>query len=260
MEKLHCAAAACLRLQTSLLPQPSTSILRKNWKGTCNGTCPTTSQRSWLRNCRNVHLIIYNMEGESWCTCGCASCTWSINLMHQQSPLPMHRFSQKFLRQSLQEILSDLRLEKRLAQRNCVARQAKENKKPAPAKQKDTENPSHGVNGYLPLGTAGLAISALGKAVMATLWRTQAHSEARAPGPEPEPKPMLSRNLRLIDWLFFAEYIYNHVRYSCSSCYWDRKAVWTMGHLWAYHIPNHSTSWYSSVEYCRRPVSTTFFV
>ena len=111
----------------------------------------------------------------------------------------MHRFSQKFLRQNLQEILSDLWLEKRLAQRNRVARQAKENKKPAPAKQKDTENPSHGVNGYLPLGTAGLAISALGKAVMATLWRTQAHSEARAPGPEPEPKPMLSRNLRLID-------------------------------------------------------------
>ena len=74
----------------------------------------------------------------------------------------MHRFSQKFLRQSLQEILSDLRLEKRLAQRNRVARQAKENKKPAPAKQKVTENPSHGVNGYLSLGRAGLAISALG--------------------------------------------------------------------------------------------------
>ena len=38
---------------------------------------------------------------------------------------------------------------------------------------------------------------------MATLWRTPAHSEARAPEPEPEPepepKPMLSRNLRLID-------------------------------------------------------------
>ena len=30
IEKLHYAAAACLLLPTSLLPQPSTSILRKN--------------------------------------------------------------------------------------------------------------------------------------------------------------------------------------------------------------------------------------
>ena len=74
----------------------------------------------------------------------------------------MHRFSQNVLRQSLQEILSDLGLEKRLAQWNRLARQAKENKKPAPAKQKDTENPSHGVSGYLLLGIAGLAVSALG--------------------------------------------------------------------------------------------------
>lgn len=74
----------------------------------------------------------------------------------------MHRFSQNVLRQSLQEILSDLGLEKRLAQWNRLARQAKENKKPAPAKQKDTENPSHGVNSYLLLGIAGLVVSALG--------------------------------------------------------------------------------------------------
>ena len=94
--------------------------------------------------------------------------------------------------------------DKKLAERNRVARDAKKKNRPAaPAEEKkEPGNPRGGVNGYFRLGIGGLAVSALGvyhqrEAIMVTLRKTPVPSEAGVPEPEPKPKP--SRNLRLMD-------------------------------------------------------------